>query len=192
MAASLDSLRVAILAVDGFEQSELEQPRQALQEAGARAELVSAKPGKIRGMRHAEKADAFDVDVTFDQADPGRYDAVLLPGGVVNADAIRMEEGARRFVRSMQEAGKPVAVICHGPWLLVSAGLAQGRTLTSWPSLQDDLRNAGAAWQDREVVVDGNWVSSRKPDDIPAFNRAFIALLAQRRQAGGQGRMAAG
>jgi len=179
MANKLDHLSVAILAVDGFEQAELEQPRKALQEAGARTAIISAKPGKVQGMNHDAKADAFDVDRTFDQADPGDYDAVLLPGGVVNADAIRMQEGARRFVRSMEEAGKPLAVICHGPWLLVSAGLAKGRTLTSWPSLQDDLRNAGATWKDQEVVIDGNWVSSRKPDDIPAFNRAVIDLLAR-------------
>jgi len=192
MAKQLDHLSVAILAVDGFEQAELEQPRQALRDAGAQTAIVSAKPGKVQGMNHDVKADTFDVDQTFDQADPGRYDAVLVPGGVVNADAIRMEEGARRFVQRMQEAGRPLAVICHGPWLLVSAGLVKGRTLTSWPSLQDDLRNAGATWTDQEVVVDGNWVSSRKPDDIPAFNRAFIGLLEQAAGAAGRGRPAAG
>ncbi|MFC4276930.1 type 1 glutamine amidotransferase domain-containing protein [Achromobacter aloeverae] len=177
MAEALKDVSVAILAVDGFEQAELLEPRKALQAAGARTVVVSAKKGKIQGFQHTDKGEQVDVDLTFAEADPSRFTAVLLPGGVVNADAIRMDPKAREFVTRMQDAGKPLAVICHGPWLLVSAGLVRGRTLTSWPSLQDDLRNAGAQWEDKEVVVDGNWISSRKPDDIPAFNREFLKRL---------------
>jgi intracellular protease, PfpI family len=172
-----DNPYVAILAVDGYEQAELTQPRQALQDAGARIAIVSATREPIQGMQHDEKADRCEVDLTFAEADPAHFAAVVLPGGVINADEIRMHPKARAFVQAMDRAGKPVAVICHGAWLLVSAGLAQGRTLTSWPSLQDDLRNAGAQWVDKEVVVDRNWISSRKPDDLPAFNRELVATL---------------
>ncbi|ARP86187.1 type 1 glutamine amidotransferase domain-containing protein [Bordetella genomosp. 9] len=179
MADVLKDVTVAILAVDGFEQAELLEPRKALQQAGARAVVISARQEPIQGFKHTEKGETVDVDLTFAEADPEHFAAVLLPGGVVNADEIRQHPKAREFVRRISEAGKPLAVICHGPWLLVSAGLVQGRTLTSWPSLQDDLRNAGANWVDQEVVVDGNWVSSRKPDDIPAFNREFIGLLSK-------------
>lgn len=174
----LSGLSVAILALDGFEQAELAQPRKALQQAGAQARIVSAKTGQIQGFNHDKPADRFDVDLTLEQADPAEFDAVLLPGGVMNADALRVDPHAQRFVQAMQRAGKPFAIICHAPWLLVSAGLAKGRKLTSWPTLQDDLRNAGAQWVDQAVVRDGNWVSSRKPDDIPQFNAALIELFA--------------
>lgn len=179
----LDGLSVAILALDGFEQAELTEPRKALRQAGADVRIVSAKPGQIQGFNHDKPADKVDVDLTLDQADPARFDAVLLPGGVMNADTLRVDPHAQRFVQAMQAAGKPFGIICHAPWLLVSAGLARGRKLTSWPTLQDDLRNAGAEWTDQAVVRDGNWVSSRKPDDIPQFNAAILALFAQQRQA---------
>ncbi|KAG1248172.1 hypothetical protein G6F65_019764 [Rhizopus arrhizus] len=177
--ATLKALNVAILATDGFEQVELTGPRHSLQAEGARTVLISARTDPILGMHHDKPGDRFPVDLTFLQAatEPGVFDALLLPGGVVNADEIRMQPKAQEFVRAMFDAGKPVAVICHGAWLLISAGVVKGRKMTSWPSLQDDLRNAGAEWVDEEVVVDGKLVSSRKPDDIPAFNRAFIEVL---------------
>jgi protease I len=174
----LGGLVVAILSNTGFEQSELMEPRRALQEMGVETRIVSVSPGRIQGRHHDQPGDWIDVDLTLDKADPEAFDAVLLPGGVLNADKLRTSQSAQEFVRAMDRAGKPIAVICHGPWLLASAGLVKGRTLTSWPSLEDDLRNAGANWVDREVVVDGNMVSSRKPADIPAFNRAFMELLA--------------
>lgn len=183
MAASLKDKTVAILAVDGFEEAELLEPRKALDAAGARTVVISAKREPIQGFQHVDKSKTVDVDLIFSEADSDHFDAVLLPGGVVNGDAIRTHPKARAFVEQMSRAGKPLAVICHGPWLLVSAGLVKGRTMTSWPSLQDDLRNAGATWVDKEVVVDGNWVSSRKPDDLPAFIREFSGLLAKPAQA---------
>ena len=173
----LDGLKIAILVDDLFEQSELAEPRQALMAAGAKVHIISPKGPKVTGMKHHDKGDSFDVDVPLAQAKPEDYDGLVLPGGVVNADALRTNEAAQTFAKAFDGAGKPIAVVCHGPWLLISAGLAAGRTLTSWPSLKDDLRNAGATWVDREVVSDGNWTSSRKPDDLPAFNRAFIAAL---------------
>ena len=178
----LGGCKVAILVVDGFEQVEMTEPRKALHDAGAQTTLISQKPGQVQGFNHTDKADKFDVDKTFNECRPEDFDALLLPGGVVNADAIRIIPEAQRFVQAMQQANKPIAVICHGSWLLVSAGLVKGRTLTSWPTLQDDLRNAGANWVDREVVRDGNWVSSRKPQDIPAFNREMLQLFASSRQ----------
>lgn len=178
-AQDLHGLKVAILACTGFEQAELAEPRKALQKAGANTKIVSASRGQIQGMNHDKPADEFDVDLTFDEARPEDFDAVVLPGGVMNADMIRMNDAARKFVQATQREGKPLAVICHGAWLLVSAGLVKGRHLTSWPSLQDDIRNAGAQWTDEEVVVDGNWVSSRKPADIPAFNREMTRLFAK-------------
>jgi protease I len=179
MTSDLKDLTVAILALDGFEQAELVGPQHALQEAGARPVVISARKDPIQGMNHKEKGDRVNVDLTFAEADPLHFDGVVLPGGVVNADEIRMHPKAVAFVRAMQEMGKPIAVICHGPWLLISAGLVKGRKLTSFASLQDDLRNAGATWIDQEVVVDGNLVSSRKPDDIPAFNRELLKMLAR-------------
>ena len=175
----LDGLRVAILVSDLFEQAELEEPKRALEAAGARTAIISNKGPMVHGMHHDKHGDAFKVDVDLKRANPEDYDGLVLPGGTLNADALRMVEPAQRFVQAFQAAGKPIGVICHGPWLLVSAGLVPGRTLTSWPSLQDDIRNAGGSWVDREVVVDTNWVSSRKPDDLPAFNRELVAALAR-------------
>ncbi|CAH2895045.1 type 1 glutamine amidotransferase [Paraburkholderia strydomiana] len=183
MANSLDGLKVAILAVDGFEQAELVDPKRALAEAGATVHVISAKPGKIQGFKHVDKADTVEVDSTFDKAIADDYDAVVLPGGVVNGDAIRVLPQAQAFVKAADSAKKPIAVICHGTWLPVSAGIIKGRTVTSWPSLQDDIRNAGGTWVDQEVVEDSNLISSRKPDDIPAFNKALIGQLSKRKAA---------
>ena len=174
----LEGVRVAIIANEWFEQSEMEEPRKALDAEGAETVLISTKPGEIQARSHGEKGDRFRVDMTIDAARANDFDAVLLPGGTLNADKLRMEERARGFVREMQAAGKPIAAICHAPWLLVSAGLVKGRTLTSYYTLQDDIRNAGGTWQDQEVVRDRNWVTSRQPSDIPAFNRATIELIA--------------
>jgi len=175
----LSGLKVAALATDGFEESELLEPKKALEEAGAQVLLVSPKSGEVQGVKHHDKSKTVPVDMKLDDADPAQFDAVLLPGGALNADALRIEPKAQDFVKQADRQKKPVAVICHGPWLLVSAGLVRGRTLTSWPSLQDDIRNAGGNWVDREVVHDGKWVSSRKPADIPAFNREMIKLFAE-------------
>ena len=176
----LGGCKVAILALDGFEQVELTEPRRALQDAGATTQIISAKPGEIQGFNHDKPADKFKVDAMLDRARPDDYDAVLLPGGVMNGDALRINPNAQKFVQAMQQAGKPIAVICHGGWLLVSAGLVKGRHMTSWPTLQDDIRNAGGRWSDEPVVRDANWVSSRKPDDIPQFNAAMLELLGSR------------
>ena len=176
----LGGVAVAILVTDGFEQVELTGPREALENAGASTRIVSGRHGKVQGFNHDVKADQFDVDLTFDEAASEDFDAVLLPGGALNSDQIRIIPEAQRIVRAMQEDGKPIAVICHGAWLLVSAGLVKGRTMTSWPTLQDDIRNAGGHWVDQQVAVDGNLVSSRKPDDIAAFGQAMIDLLVQR------------
>jgi protease I len=177
MTKQLDAMKIAILVDDLFEQAELAEPKKALEAAGATVHIVSPKGPKLTGMKNNDKGDSFDVDVPLAQARPDDYDGLVLPGGVVNADTLRTDKAAQDFVRAIEAAGKPLAVVCHGPWLLISAGLASGRTLTSWPSLQDDLRNAGSTWVDREVVSDGNWTSSRKPGDLPAFNREFIAAL---------------
>jgi protease I len=179
---TLGGSHVAILVTDGFEQAEFTEPKKALEQAGAITKVISDKHGKVQGFNHHDKADQFDVDLIFDEADPKDFDAVLLPGGVVNADYIRLNLEAQRFVKGMQQDGKPVAVICHGPWLLVSSGLVRGRTLTSWPTLQDDIRNAGGNWVDKEVMVDGNWVSSRKPADIPAFNQKMVETIAEKKK----------
>jgi protease I len=177
--AQLPPIRVAILATDGFEEAELTQPRAALEKAGAKTILISPKDGQIQGMKHDDKSKKVDVDLPLAGANPGEYDAVLLPGGALNADALRVEKAAQEFVREIDRAKKPIAVICHGPWLLVSAGLVKGRTLTSYHTIQDDIRNAGGNWKDQEVVRDDNWVSSRQPSDIPAFNREMLALFAE-------------
>ena len=173
----LDGLRVAILVDTDFEQVELTEPKKALDDAGATTRIVSPRPGPITGMKHDEKKDQFNVDLALDKASPDEFDAVLIPGGALNADSLRMAEKAREFVRKMDNAGKPIAVICHGPWLLASAGIAKGRHLTSYHTIQDDMRNAGAHWEDRECIRDGNLVSSRQPSDLPAFNREMIALF---------------
>ncbi len=175
----LDGLRVAILVTDDFERVELMEPRRALEEEGAETLIIAPRSGKVQSMNHNEKAQAFNVDLTLAEANPDYFDAVLLPGGVINADALRLNAKAQEFVRRIDDAGKPIAVICHGPWLLVSAGLVRGRTLTSWPSLQDDIRNAGGTWVDSELVLYRNWVSSRGPRDLPAFNREAISLFSQ-------------
>jgi protease I len=178
----LQDLRVAIVATDGFEQAELFEPRKALDDAGARTIVIAPKAGKIQGFKHDEKADQVEVDLTLNEANADVFDAVLLPGGVINADALRMEPKAQEFVRRIDEAKKPIAVICHGPWLLVSAKLMSGRKLTSYHTIQDDIRNAGADWTDQPVVTDRTWVSSRQPSDIPAFNSAMIKLFGQRQR----------
>jgi protease I len=169
--------RVAVLVTDGFEETELTEPTKSLRDAGAKVDIVSQKSDPIQAFKHHQPTIKIGVDKTLDEVSPDDYDAVLLPGGALNADGIRTDERAQRFVQQMNEAEKPVAVICHAPWLLASAGLARGRTLTSWPTIADDLRNAGAQWVDREVVVDRNLVTSRGPNDIPAFNEAVRSLL---------------
>jgi len=179
----LKGKRVAIIVTDGFEQIELTSPREALEKAGATCVLLAPKSGEVQGFKHHDKTDKFKVEMTLDRADPNEFDAVMLPGGVVNADAIRIDKNAQRFVKEIDLAGKPIAVICHGPWLLISAGLAKGHTITSWPTLEDDLRNAGAIWKDAECVRDKNWVSSRKPADLPAFNREMVNLISEQRGA---------
>lgn len=171
---ALDGRSVAILVANGFEEVELTEPRSALQEAGARADIVSPEKGAVRAWRHGEWGDDFDVDVPLEQADSAGYDALLLPGGVMNPDKLRINETAVRFVRSFFDAAKPIAAICHGPWTLIEAGVVEGREVTSWPSLRTDLKNAGATWVDREVVVDRGLVTSRKPHDLPAFNEKMI------------------
>lgn len=175
----LQGKRVAVIATHGFEESELTEPVKALREAGATVDIVSQKREPIQGFRHHEKTLKVDVDATLDEATPDRYDALLLPGGALNADALRTDAKAQQFVREINAGQKPIAVICHAPWLLVSAGLAEGRTLTSWATIADDMRNAGATWVDRDVVVDGNLVTSRGPKDIPAFNDAIRDLIAR-------------
>jgi protease I len=182
MAKELEGLKVAILATDGFEEAELIEPRKALEEAGAQTLVLSPRGGQIQAMKHDEKAGKIGVDMTLDTARAEDFDAVLLPGGALNADALRVEKKAQEFVRRIDEAGKPIAVICHGPWLLVSAGLVRGRRMTSYHTIQDDLRNGGAQWEDSEYVRDRNWVSSRRPRDLPAFNREMIKLFASLRR----------
>jgi protease I len=174
----LSGKKVAVLATDYFEEPELTEPVKALKEAGATVEIIAPKPGEIKALKHVDPGQAVKVDKTLDEADPADYDALVLPGGAVNADHLRMEKKARDFViKMMDELGKPTAVICHAPWLLASAGLARGKKLTSYFTIQDDMRNAGAEWTDEEVVVDGNLITSRNPDDIPAFNKTLIAAL---------------
>jgi protease I len=182
---TLYGLRVAILATDGFEQSELLEPRKALDAVEADTEVISLKNGEIRGWKHKEWGESVPVDRTLGAADPKDYSALLLPGGVMNPDALRMQPQAVSFVRAFFAAGKPVAAICHGPWTIVESGAVKGYRLTSWPSLKTDITNAGGTWVDQEVVVDRNLVTSRKPDDLPAFNREMIALFS-RRPGGGQ------
>ena len=174
MAGKLNGKKIAILATDGVEQVELVEPRKALEQEGAEIRLVSLKPGKIQGFNHYDKGDTFKVDKTVEEARADDYDALVIPGGVGNPDTMRMDENAVAFTRQFFEQGKPVAAICHGPWLLVEAGVVRGRKVTSWPSLQTDIRNAGGEWVDEEVVVDNGLVTSRKPDDLPAFNEKIV------------------
>jgi len=183
MADELKGKRVAIVATDMVEQVELLEPRKALEEAGAKTDLISIEPGEIQGFNHYDKGDRIPVDKTIEEASANEYDALLLPGGVGNPDTLRMDENVVSFVRDLFEHGKPVAAICHAPWTLVEAGVVRGRTLTSWPSLQTDVRNAGGTWVDQEVVVDQGLVTSRKPDDIPAFNAKMIEEFAEGKHA---------
>ncbi|HTJ87590.1 MAG TPA: type 1 glutamine amidotransferase domain-containing protein [Terriglobales bacterium] len=188
---SLSGYRVAILATDGVEDAELREPREALKNAGAQVTLIAPKRDKIQSFQHFDKKDQFNVDILLGDADPKQFDGVLLPGGALNSDTLRVQPQAQEFVREMDRAGKPIAVICHAPWLLVSAGLLKGRTLTSYHTIQDDVRNAGGKWQDEEVVHDRNWVSSRQPSDIPAFNQAMVDLFAEKKSAAEKMRSAA-
>jgi protease I len=169
MANELQGEEIAFLATDGVEQIELIEPWKAVEQAGGEPELLSIQPGKIQGFQHLDKGEEFSVDKHVSQAEPDDYDGLVLPGGVANPDFLRMDEDAVRFVKNFFETGKPVGVICHGPWTLVEAGVVKGRKITSWPSLETDIRNAGGNWVDEEVVVDAGLVSSRKPDDLPAF-----------------------
>jgi protease I len=176
---NLQGKKVAILVTDGFEQSELLEPRKALDEAGATTKVVSPAGKKAKGWNHKEWGNDVPVDVPLDSAKADEFDALLLPGGVMNPDQLRMNPKAVEFVKHFTSAGKPVAAICHGPWTLIEAGAVRGRTVTSWPSLKTDLKNAGANWVDKEVVNDQGLVTSRKPDDIPAFNREMIRLFSE-------------
>jgi protease I len=178
MAGELDGMRVAVLATDGVEQVELERPWQALEEAGAEPELVSLDGGTITAFQHIDKGDEKRVDTTVALADPEDYAALVLPGGVVNGDFVRADADAVAFVKAFFDADKPVAAICHAPWVLAEADVVRGRRLTSWPSLRTDLTNAGATWVDEEVVVDGNLVTSRNPDDLDAFGAAIVEQFA--------------
>jgi len=188
MPPSLSGKTIAFLATDGVEQVELTEPWRAVEEASGRPELVALTPGEIQGVNHDEKGDSFPVDKSVAEANPETYDGLVLPGGTANPDRLRIDKDAVEFVRAFFDADKPVAVICHGSWTLVEADVVRGRTLTSWPSLQTDLRNAGADWVDEEVVVDGNLVSSRKPDDLPAFTRKLVEVIAASAHAEQSGR----
>jgi len=176
---NLRGTRVAILATDGVEQVELTEPRQALVDAGCEPVVVSPKQGSIKAWQHDHWGDEIPVELALEQARADEFDALMLPGGVMNPDKLRANKQAVEFVKQFAEAGKPIAAICHGPWMLVEAGVARGHTLTSWPSLQTDIRNAGGDWVDREVVTDEGIVTSRKPDDIPAFNRKMLEEFAE-------------
>ena len=171
---TLAGKKIAVLATDGFEQVELTQPVEALKAAGAAVEIVSPKAGEIQGFKHHDKGDKTAVDRTLTDARPDDYDGLVLPGGVINPDALRLEPEAITFIRGFTEASRPVAAICHGPWTLIDAGAVSGRRMTSWPSLRTDLENAGAEWVDEEVVVDNGLVTSRNPDDLPAFCARMI------------------
>jgi len=170
----LDGKKVAILVADGFEQVEMTKPRQALEEAGAETKIVSPSDKRIQGLNHADKGDEFDVDIPLDRARPEEFDALMIPGGLMNPDQLRSTPEALEFTRHFFQEGKPVAAICHGPWVLIDAGVVRGRKLTSWPAIKTDVKNAGGNWVDQQVVVDNGLVTSRKPDDIPAFNEKMI------------------
>jgi protease I len=179
MKENLNNLRVAILVDNGFEQVELTEPQKALEQAGAVTQIVSPAEGKVKGWQHTQWGDEFPVDIALAEAKADDFDALLLPGGVMNPDRLRINERAIAFIKEFFAAGKPVAAICHGPWTLIEAGQTKGRTMTSYPSIKSDLINAGAKWVDKEVVNQDGVVTSRKPDDIPAFNREVIALFAE-------------
>jgi protease I len=178
MAGKLDGRKVAFVAADGVEQVELTEPWKAVKDEGGQPELLSVESGEIQGFNHLDKADTFKVDRTVSDADPSDYDGLVLPGGVANPDFLRTNDDAVSFIRSFFDSGKPAAVICHGPWTIVEADVVKGRTLTSWPSLQTDIRNAGGNWVDEEVHIDGKLITSRKPDDLPAFNAAIVEVFA--------------
>jgi protease I len=182
MAATLDGKRVIIIAMDGVEQVELDEPRKALEEAGARVDLVAPAGESIQGMDHVDKSDVLPVDRTIDEVSVDEYDALVIPGGVVNSDHLRAQEGAVRFVRDFYRSGKPIGAICHGAWILIETGLLSGAVLTSYPTLQTDIRNAGATWVDQEAVLYKGLVSSRRPRDLPAFNDNLIRLIAEGRR----------
>jgi len=179
MSGKLQGKRIAILAANGFEQSELADPKKALEAEGAKTDIVSPEPSKVKGWKHTNWGDEFTVDVSLEEALADDYDALVLPGGVINPDKLRITPKAVAFVKRFFEQGKPVAAICHGPWTLINAGVVDGLKMTSWSSIKMDLMNAGATWVDQEVVIDKNLVTSRKPDDIPAFNKAIIELFAK-------------
>jgi protease I len=181
MSGKLEGKRVAFLAADGVEQVELTEPWRAVEQEGGKPELISLDNGEIQGVNHMDKGDAFSVDAAVSDVEPDAYDALVLPGGVANPDFLRADEDAVRFVRSFFEAGKPVGAICHGPWTLVEADVIRGRTLTSWPSLKTDIRNAGGEWVDEEVHVDSGLVTSRKPDDLPAFAAKVVEEICEGR-----------
>ena len=183
MANELQGKKIAFIATEGVEQVELTEPWKAIEEAGATPELISIEPGKVQAWKHFDKGDQFDVDKTIEEAQPDEYDGLVLPGGVANPDQLRTDENVVNFIRDFAATGKPIGVICHGPWTLIETGVVKGRNITSWPSLQTDLRNAGANWVDEEVVVDDGLVSSRKPDDLPAFNAKIVEEFAEGRHA---------
>jgi len=192
MADVLRGKRVAAVVDHGFEQVELIEPKMAFEAAGARVDVISPQPGTVKGWQHTKWGDEVPVDRTIAEARPDEYDALLLPGGVMSPDKLRINAQAVQFVKAFADHGKPIAAICHGPWTLIEAGAVKGRTLTSWPSLKTDLQNAGAIWVDQECVVDSGLVTSRKPDDIPAFNRKAIEEFAEGRHARKQSRETAG
>lgn len=179
MAQNLEGAKVAILMTEGFEQPEFEEPKKALDGAGAQVTVITPSGGSVQAFKHHDKGDTFPVDRRLDDADPADYDALMLPGGVINADQLRMIPGAVSFVKHFVDSGKPIAAICHAPWILIEAGAVKGKTMTSWPSLKTDLKNAGAKWVDEEVHVDRGLVTSRKPGDIPAFNAKMLEEFAE-------------
>lgn len=182
MSSELNGKKIALLATDGFEQAELLEPRKALDAAGATTVVISPKDGEIKGWNHTDWGESVKVDKTLADANPNDYDALVLPGGVMNPDRLRMDPAAVNFVKQFISTGKPTAAICHGPWTLIEAGALKGKTVTSWPSLKTDIKNAGANWVDQEVVTDGQFIFSRKPDDIPAFNRAIMEAITSSKQ----------
>jgi protease I len=182
MANELQGKKIAFIATEGVEQLELTEPWKAVQEAGAEPQLISVEPGEVQAWQHFDKGGSFKVDRTIEEAHVEDYDALVLPGGVANPDQLRTDENVVSFIREFATSGKPIGVICHGPWTLIEAGVVKGRAITSWPSLQMDLRNAGAHWVDEEVVVEPGLVSSRKPADLPAFNAKIIEQFALGRQ----------
>ena len=181
MANELQGKKIAFIATEGVEEVELTEPWKAVEQAGGQPELISIEDGEVQAWQHFDKGGSFKVDKTIEEAQPGDYDGLVLPGGVANPDQLRTDENVVSFIRDFAASGKPIGVICHGPWTLIEAGVLEGRKITSWPSLQTDLRNAGANWVDEEVVVDQRLVSSRKPDDLPAFNAKIVEEFAEGR-----------